>query len=207
MSAPLTIKQQLFCKYYLETLNATEAARRAGYKGNENTLANVGSDNIRKPKIRAYIDEQLAALTMSADEVLFSLDKIARGADITQFADLVQLYTQDEDGNIYPTDLALKVDLEKIQKAGAGHLIKRLSQNAKGGLTIEWHDPQRALELLGKRYKLFSDRAEIDITTGGKPLNLDQTDRDRSILALSETIGDILSQQVDSEPGDVDPAE
>ena len=33
----LTPKQQRFVSEYLKTGNATEAARRAGYKGNDNT--------------------------------------------------------------------------------------------------------------------------------------------------------------------------
>ena len=47
----LTIKQQTFVAEYLKTGNATEAARRAGYKGNDNTLAQVGNENLRKPKV------------------------------------------------------------------------------------------------------------------------------------------------------------
>ena len=47
----LTIKQQTFVAEYLKTGNTTEAARRAGYKGNDNTLAQVGNENLRKPKV------------------------------------------------------------------------------------------------------------------------------------------------------------
>lgn len=47
----LTPKQELFVSEYLKTGNATEAARRAGYKGNDNTLAQVGNENLRKPNV------------------------------------------------------------------------------------------------------------------------------------------------------------
>lgn len=47
----LTPKQEIFVSEYLKTGNATEAARRAGYKGNDNTLAQVGNENLRKPNV------------------------------------------------------------------------------------------------------------------------------------------------------------
>jgi hypothetical protein len=50
---PLTHKQRRFVEAY--TGNATEAARAAGYKGNDVTLAAVGSENLRKPLIAAAI--------------------------------------------------------------------------------------------------------------------------------------------------------
>lgn len=38
--------------------NGTEAARLAGYKGNDVTLCAVGSQNLRNPQIRKAIDER-----------------------------------------------------------------------------------------------------------------------------------------------------
>ena len=35
--------------------NATEAARRAGYKGNDMTLGQVGAENLKKPQIREAV--------------------------------------------------------------------------------------------------------------------------------------------------------
>jgi len=43
----LTIKQQKFVDSY--SGNATEAARLAGYAGNDTTLASIGNENLRKP--------------------------------------------------------------------------------------------------------------------------------------------------------------
>lgn len=52
----LTLKQRRFLRAYLETGNATEAARQAGYKGSDDTLAALGSRNLRKPAIAAAIE-------------------------------------------------------------------------------------------------------------------------------------------------------
>ena len=56
----LTIKQKTFVSEYLKTGNATEAARRAGYKGNDNTLGQVGNENLRKPKVLELIKSKEA---------------------------------------------------------------------------------------------------------------------------------------------------
>ena len=44
----LTPKQKAFVSEYLKSGNATEAARKAGYKGSDNILAAIGSQNLRK---------------------------------------------------------------------------------------------------------------------------------------------------------------
>ena len=49
----LTPKQRLFVQYYCG--NATDAARKAGYKGNDNTLSIVGFENLRKHNVQAAI--------------------------------------------------------------------------------------------------------------------------------------------------------
>lgn len=49
----LTTKQQRFVDFY--DGNATDAARKAGYKGNANTLGQTGDENLKKPKIAIAI--------------------------------------------------------------------------------------------------------------------------------------------------------
>jgi len=67
---PLTDKQRWFIHWYCSaevSMNATEAARRAGYKGNDNTLSAVGNENLGKPAIRKAIDHQLKQAMKGAD--------------------------------------------------------------------------------------------------------------------------------------------
>lgn len=56
----LTPKQALFVSEYLKTGNATQAARKAGYKGNDNTLRSVGTENLSKHAIARAIAEKQA---------------------------------------------------------------------------------------------------------------------------------------------------
>ena len=105
----LTTKQRLFVEAYLANPNATEAARKAGYAGNDKTLSVVGAENLAKPCIAALIEKRVESAAMSADEVLSELSGIARG-DYFEY---------------------------------------------KG-------DKIKALELVGKYHKLFTDKKEID---------------------------------------------
>ena len=85
MDKKLTPKQQAFADYYIETGNATEAARRAGYK-----KPNVqGSQNLEKLSIKSYIQERIKALDekriAKGEEVLQYLTKVMRGEEKDQF--------------------------------------------------------------------------------------------------------------------------
>lgn len=78
----LTEKQQRFIDYYVETGNATEAARRAGYEAkSEKAMQNIGSENLGK--LGEYIKERMKPAQdkriADADEVLQYLTAVMRG--------------------------------------------------------------------------------------------------------------------------------
>lgn len=77
----LTEKQRRFVDYYIETGNASEAARRAGYS--EKTAGWIGQENLQKPTIKAAIDARLRELEdkriAKADEVMQFLTSTLRG--------------------------------------------------------------------------------------------------------------------------------
>lgn len=83
----LTPKQKLFCEEYLKSGNATEAAKKAGYK--ETSCRVIAAENLSKPAISAYIkrrlDEQEAALVADANEVLQFYSAVMRGEVKDQF--------------------------------------------------------------------------------------------------------------------------
>lgn len=55
MSVELTGKQKSFCREYIFDFNASRAARAAGYS--ESSAGSIGSENLQKPEIQAYIKE------------------------------------------------------------------------------------------------------------------------------------------------------
>lgn len=83
----LTPKQQAFADYYIETGNATEAARRAGYS--EDTARQIGAENLTKPAISEYISirmaEQSKKRVADANEVIEFYTAVMRGEIKDQF--------------------------------------------------------------------------------------------------------------------------
>lgn len=77
----LTEKQKRFIDYYIETGNASEAARRAGYS--EKIANRIGTENLSKPVIKEAITVRLKALEdkriAKADEVMQFLTSTPRG--------------------------------------------------------------------------------------------------------------------------------
>lgn len=81
----LTEKQKRFIDYYIETANATESAKRAGYSSK--TAKNIGAENLTK--LNYLIQERLQQLEnnriASQEEVLQYLTKVMRGEEKDQF--------------------------------------------------------------------------------------------------------------------------
>jgi phage terminase small subunit len=79
----LTPKQKAFCDYYIKLGNATEAAIKAGYS--KKTARFIGQENLTKPNIRNYIDDQVSKKEKERiadqDEVLEFLTKVLRGEE------------------------------------------------------------------------------------------------------------------------------
>lgn len=87
----MNARQKRFCDEYLSDCNATQAAIRAGYS--PKTAKSIGQENLTKPDLKAYIDEQLERLhnekTADAQEVLEYLTAVMRGQHTEQTLQLV----------------------------------------------------------------------------------------------------------------------
>lgn len=83
----MTEKQQKFADYYLESGNATDSAKKAGYS--EKTAYSIGEENLKKPEISAYIASQLEEMAKQrvadATEVLEFYTSVMRGQVKDQF--------------------------------------------------------------------------------------------------------------------------
>lgn len=134
----LTGKQRAFVNHYLQSWNASEAARQAGYS--EKTAGSIGSENLQKPEIKAEIERRLITQhAPSQDEIIFWLSEIVR-ASIADFATV--------DGGIVSVDpLAVKQ---------RGHLIKSMRQT-KYGVEIEMYDRLTALDKLARAQGMYSE--------------------------------------------------
>ena len=77
----LTEKQKRFIDYFIETGNAAEAARKAGYS---KRIANrIGTENLSKPVIKLAIEKRLQELkssrTATLSEILEFMTAVMRG--------------------------------------------------------------------------------------------------------------------------------
>lgn len=84
---PLTPKQKAFADYYIESGNASDAARKAGYS--EKTAPFIGAENLKKPQISEYIAERLSPKEekriATADEVMQFFSDVMQGKVKDQF--------------------------------------------------------------------------------------------------------------------------
>ena len=82
----LSKKQKDFALHYVLTLNATRAAELAGYSNKSNKNLRVqGHRNLQNANIRKEIQRLMREMSLSENEVVGHLSRIARGVDPTEF--------------------------------------------------------------------------------------------------------------------------
>lgn len=125
-------RQQKFADEYLIDCNATQAAIRAGYS--EKTAYSIGDENLKKPVIKAYIEEQLERLhnekIADAAEVMMYLTAVLRGEAQSEIVVV-------ENIGDYMSEA------RKVQKAP------------------DERERLKAAELIGKRYGIFKDNVNV----------------------------------------------
>ena len=141
--AKLTPKQERFVDEYLVDLNATAAAKRAGYS--EKSASRIAIELLNKTHVSAAIQARR--------------DKLRGKLEITQEAVLQEL-----------ASIAFANGTDFVTVTGAGLLcVKATSEVPKNklpaiagikysqlGIEIKLHDKVRALELLGKHLGVFA---------------------------------------------------
>lgn len=165
MATKLTAKQRAFIDFYFACgMNATQAAKRAGYS--PETAYSQGSRLLRNVEIKEEIERLYDEHAPSAAEIIARLAHQSR-------ADMGDLWDEG----------AGQVDWESARRDGKTNLIHRVHHKTtriteRDGKEIETFEDsielvnsQTALIQLGKWRKLFVDRTEV---TGkdGKPIEV-----------------------------------
>ena len=152
----LTPKQALFCKEYLVDLNATQAAKRAGYS--EDTAKQIGSENLSKPaiaeRIQKGMDARAIAVGIDADMVLAELCKLGT-------YNVQDFIVEGTDG------LRAISDLDRDHAAAITEITTRSIAGKDGDDTVietkvKLADKGQNLERIGRHLKMFTDRIEHD---------------------------------------------
>lgn len=162
--AKLTAKQQRFCDEYLIDLNATQAAIRAGYS--KRSARQIADLNMSKHDIREYIDNRLAekekALIADQNEVLKYLTATMR----REKKECIVVTTSEERSMYAPDDNGtMRKQTVKKETPQIVEIPARLS------------DANKAAELLGKAYGLYTEKVEADVDMDLN-INIDYGDDD-----------------------------
>lgn len=180
--------QKAFADHWLATHNGTESARKAGYSGDSEQLAIVGSRLLRSSKVKAYINQNLKLSMMSADEVLKRLSKQGR-------ADIADVLTADGEfdfrkakkrGN---TDLIRKLKVKKTRRIdpSTNEVVEETTHE------LELHNSQSALELMGKHHRLFADVSVSEHTEV-------KVERHELTVVLQSALANALDEAIDVTP-------
>ncbi|MGI5884702.1 MAG: terminase small subunit [Candidatus Spyradocola sp.] len=147
----LTPKQEAFIDYYIQTGNATEAARLAGYKAKrKSTMRSVGAENLTKldAQIQARQKELASTRIADATEVLEYLTSVMRREKtetvVVTLSEEQTDFVPGPDGK--PHKRTVKRETPKIVEIPA-----RLA------------DANKAAELIGKRLLLWTERAQVGL--------------------------------------------
>jgi phage terminase small subunit len=147
----LTVQQELFCQEYVVDFNGTQAAIRAHYS--KKSAAMQASRLLTNDKVVQKVQELIAArskrIEITADRVLEELGRIA-------FARMSDLATWSG------THVKLKdsSDLSDDQLAAVLEVSETVTKDG-GSLRVKQHDKVKALELLGKHFKLYTNKLEV----------------------------------------------
>jgi hypothetical protein len=155
-----TEKQRLFCGFYVGAAhgNATEAARMAKYKGDVNTLSQVGRDNLRNPVVVQLIDELNAQIGKSPRKfiikgrrVLELLSMIAEGDESLTKDELVTTVsgTVVTDPRKMTPEILAHIDANGVPPPGADIYYHP---------PVKVSDRKSALTDLAKIWRLYEDQ-------------------------------------------------
>lgn len=157
----LNARQQLFVKEYLKDLNATAAAKRAGYS--EKTAYSIGQENLNKPEIAEAVAVAFAARSerteIDADWVLTRLAEEAT-------ADAADLY--EENGTLKPIQdwpgvwrTGLVAGLDTVQEY---ETVDGKKERVGCVTKIKLSDRIKRIELIGKHIgvQAFSEKHQLE---------------------------------------------
>lgn len=134
METKLSEKQKRFIDYYIQSGNATQAAKLAGYS--TKTAYAMGVENLRKPQIQAAVQSRLAQLES---------ERIAKDKEVLEYITAVMRGETTE---------------EVVVNVGTG---KGFTRAEKVTAQVSAKDRLKAAEMLAKVKGMFITRQEVDL--------------------------------------------
>lgn len=158
---PLNPREEAFCLEILKDFNATRSASDAGYTKNPKAAAVQGhklmSDERIQKRIKELNGERMAALKLSAEDVLRAVSEIAD-------ADPALCFNQD--GGLLPIHeipIATRKTIASIKVSEIWEGAGRDKYQAGELKEIRFWNKNSSQELMAKHHGLVSDRSDVKV--------------------------------------------
>lgn len=117
----LTAKEELFVAHYLGDArgNATEAVKRAGYKGTDGSMSTLGWKLLKKVEIRARIRERLDSMDASAERVIREIGDVA----FAEWRDFILVKTDPKTGETVEVKMDLGSKVKSLELLAKYHKL------------------------------------------------------------------------------------
>lgn len=153
---PVTHKERLFIQCYIRTLNHEKSARFAGFPGkSEFEVDQRGRTTLGQPYIRAIVDNEFRKMLASEEEVVGRLKEQIAASSSDFFKEVQRLLP---DGTL---ETVREFDWDYYKSHG--HLVREMVMDGQK-VTIKLYDAQKALELVGRHKRLFTETLDISQT-------------------------------------------
>ena len=156
----ITPEEEIFCVNVLTpNVSISEAYARAYNRyGNTNGYGNAAQNLLNQNHIKAKLRERhkkmVEELEITAERIEQEVAKIA----FSKVTDVL-MWQQGDDGVALEIKASYEIDENAISS------IKSIKTNKDGGVEVAFHDKQRALETLGRRFRRFNEVTEVNIVT------------------------------------------
>lgn len=171
----LTQKQETFCVKYFELGNAAEAARLAKYS--PKTAAVIGRENLQKLTIQARLQE----LRQKVEDASI-MNVVERKQILTEIgrANLVDFVEVGQDGAWFNIDKT-NLNTRAIQSVQSKTVVGKDGADDAVFIRVNLHDPTKAIDLLNKMDKIYSDGAQVNIDNRKLEITV-QSEKARNLL-------------------------
>lgn len=151
MTDKLTNRQKRFCEEYIQDLNGTQAAVRAGYS--PKCAKVIAAENLTKPNVKKYIENLQLGITnrnqVTTDFLIKEFRSIAQD-DIKNY-----LVFKKEKNKV---KVYLRPDIEKVDTKN----IQQISVYPSGEVKIKLYNRDNALDSLSRHIGFYNDRLTIE---------------------------------------------
>jgi phage terminase small subunit len=165
-SKELNSKQKKFCEEYIFDFNGTRAAKAAGYSAA--TAYSIASENLRKPEVKAYIEELESDLARIAG---ISRLRVLKEHEKLAFSSIAHLHntwiqrkefeqlTDDQNACIAEISTQTRREQKPGQPAEIIEFVK-----------VKLYDKQKSLDAINKMLG-FDAAQKIDLTSKGEKIS------------------------------------